>query len=38
MPGKRSKIAFFKELTWNDIHEWAGTTIVSRGRSYQRNR
>lgn len=38
MPGKRSKIALFKELTWNDIQEWAGTTIVSRGRRYQRNR
>ena len=24
------------DLTWNDIGEWAGGKIVSRGKSYQR--
>jgi uncharacterized Zn finger protein len=27
----------FAELTWNDLQEWAGSSTVSRGRSYQRN-
>lgn len=35
---KRLKAGRFKELTWGDLQEWAGTTIVSRGRSYQRGR
>lgn len=26
----------FRELTWDDLDGWAGSTIVSRGRSYQR--
>lgn len=26
----------FKHLTWNDLQEWAGATIVSRGQGYQR--
>ncbi|MBW2027982.1 MAG: SWIM zinc finger domain-containing protein [Deltaproteobacteria bacterium] len=26
----------FKELTWADLEEWAGGTIVSRGKAYQR--
>jgi uncharacterized Zn finger protein len=25
------------ELTWNDLQEWAGSSTVARGRSYQRN-
>ena len=28
----------FKQLTWDDLQAWAGTRIVSRGQSYQRNR
>ena len=24
-------------LTWEDLEDWAGTTIVGRGRTYQRN-
>ena len=36
MAQKRSKADFFKDLTWNDLEEWAGAAIVSRGRSYQR--
>lgn len=24
-----------KDLTWDDLNEWAGSKIVSRGRSYQ---
>ena len=27
----------FSDLTWEDLEDWAGTTIVSRGRTYQRN-
>ena len=27
----------FADLTWEDLEDWAGTTIVSRGRTYQRN-
>ena len=36
MTRKGSKNDFFKELTWDGLREWAGSTIVSRGRSYQR--
>ncbi len=25
----------FKELTWDDLNEWAGSKIVARGRAYQ---
>lgn len=28
----------FKDLTWNELQEWAGAIIVSRGQSYQRSR
>ena len=34
---KRSQADPFEELTWNDLQKWAGTKIVSRGRSYQRH-
>jgi uncharacterized Zn finger protein len=27
----------FQDLTWADLESWAGTTIVSRGKSYQRD-
>lgn len=27
----------FADLTWNEIIDWAGKKIASRGRSYQRN-
>lgn len=27
----------YADLTWENIEDWAGTTIVSRGRTYQRN-
>ena len=27
----------YADLTWEDLEDWAGTTIVSRGRTYQRN-
>lgn len=26
----------FSELTWDDLEDWAGSSIVARGRSYQR--
>lgn len=29
---------FFKRLTWDDLREWAGSRIVSRGQNYHRNR
>jgi len=29
------KNEFYKQLTWNDLKDWAGSKIVSRGRSYQ---
>lgn len=28
----------FTDLTWNDLQEWAGATIVARGQGYQRAR
>ena len=28
---------FFEELTWEDIEDWAGSRVLARGRSYQRN-
>lgn len=30
MVHKREDIDLFKELTWDDLHAWAGSTIVSR--------
>jgi uncharacterized Zn finger protein len=26
----------FKELTWADIEDWAGSKVLSRGKTYQR--
>lgn len=37
MTRKRTKTDYFKDLTWEDLEHWAGSTIVSRGKSYQRN-
>lgn len=34
MPEK--KTSAFSDLTWDDLREWAGSKIVSRGQSYQR--
>jgi len=31
----QAKDEIFRKLTWNDIQDWAGDTIASRGRSYQ---
>lgn len=36
MPKKKTRLDRFSDLTWNDIDEWAGGKVVSRGRSYQR--
>src|SRR2546426_9751421 len=36
MAQKRAKTDPFEDLTWDDLEEWAGAAIVSRGRSYQR--
>lgn len=37
MTRKRTKTDYFKDLTWEDLEQWAGSAIVSRGKSYQRN-
>ncbi len=35
--GKKAKQSdAFADLTWDDLEEWAGSKVVSRGRSYQR--
>ncbi|MEW6297092.1 MAG: hypothetical protein AB1671_05050 [Thermodesulfobacteriota bacterium] len=36
MARSRAKADPFEDLTWDDLNEWAGPTIVSRGRGYQR--
>lgn len=36
MPKKKTQLDRFADLTWNDIEEWAGGKIVSRGKNYQR--
>lgn len=36
MPKKKTRLDLFSDLTWNDMEEWAGGKIVSRGKSYQR--
>lgn len=36
MPKKKTQLDQFADLTWNDFEEWAGSKIVSRGKSYQR--
>lgn len=35
--GKRTNKGF-QDITWFDLESWAGSKIVSRGRSYQRNK
>jgi len=37
MTRKRKKTDPFEGLTWNDLTAWAGSKIVSRGKSYQRS-
>jgi len=32
---EHDKNEFYKQLSWNDLEDWTGTKIVSRGRSYQ---
>jgi len=32
MPKKKTRLDRFSDLTWNDIEEWAGGKIVSRGK------
>jgi uncharacterized Zn finger protein len=36
MAKKKTRLDRFSDLTWNDMEEWAGSKIVSRGRNYQR--
>lgn len=35
---KHSQADPFRDLTWDNLQEWAGPTIVSRGQRYQRSR
>lgn len=35
MTKKKTQVDQFAELTWNDLKNWAGNKIVSRGKSYQ---
>lgn len=35
MPKKKPKLDRFADLTWNDLEDWAGSKIVSRGKNYQ---
>lgn len=37
MPVKNQSANPFLDLTWMDIQEWAGSKILSRGKSYQRS-
>jgi len=37
MSRRRSKTDPFEDLTWDDLESWAGSSVVSRGRSYQRS-
>ncbi|HKZ85947.1 MAG TPA: hypothetical protein VJ793_20120 [Anaerolineae bacterium] len=37
MSRRRSKTDPFEDLTWDDLEDWAGASVVSRGRSYQRS-
>ena len=37
MAPKTSKSDLFKQLTWDDLHEWAGSRVFSRGQGYQRS-
>lgn len=37
MARKRKQADPFEALTWNDLTDWAGSKIVSRGKNYQRN-
>jgi uncharacterized Zn finger protein len=38
MPQNRSERDPFKALTWRDIEDWAGSKILSRGKSYHKSR
>lgn len=28
----------FQDLSWSDLESWAGSRVVSRGKSYQRSK
>ncbi len=36
MTNEKKRLDRFADLTWDDLNEWAGSKIVSRGKSYQR--
>jgi uncharacterized Zn finger protein len=38
MTRKNPKSDLLKQLTWDDLEEWAGSRVLGRGQSYQRNR
>ena len=35
---RKNKVDSFKNLTWDDLEDWAGSRIVSRGQRYQEGR
>ena len=37
MNRKISKADLLKQLTWDDLEQWAGSRVLSRGQSYQRS-
>ncbi len=37
MASKTSRTDSFKGLTWDNLEQWAGSRVLSRGQSYQRN-
>ncbi len=38
MTRKNPKSDLLKQLTWDDLEEWAGSRVLGRGQSYQRSR
>ena len=36
MAKRKTELDKFRDLTWDDLEEWAGSKIVTRGRNYQR--
>ncbi|MCG7851875.1 MAG: SWIM zinc finger family protein, partial [Methanosarcinaceae archaeon] len=35
MPKKKNQLEQIADLSWDELNKWAGSKIVSRGRSYQ---
>jgi uncharacterized Zn finger protein len=37
MSRKKTTIDLFAQLSWDDLEQWAGSRVLSRGQSYQRS-